>query len=605
MKRRLLVADFNACGVASQEPYRFLASAGFEVRLLIPLAWRESHGLAMAEPGPSTPGLQIRPVPVVFNGRYHRVLFKGLGQAMEEFQPDEIWLHAEPENFLAYQGLWARDRHCPGARLNLVSWRNIDYPRGQLPMRAGWLHQWIQDRLRKDGTRLFCYNSDAARIMAGLGFETQPVRMGVNLKSFYPGNKAEARQRLGLPVKAAIVGFAGRFIEEKGVSDLIAAAARIPHLRLLLIGDGPARAAWLGQAQEAGVLVDMRTLKHEQMATAFRAMDVACLPSRSSPAWKEQFGRVLVEAMACGTPVLGSDSGAIPAVIAGAGLTYPEGDVRALGLALARLLKKPPRAAALKRARTFAWKSVAEDLAKHFKGPVSRRLNTVPVQGLGVFGGSRDDFFAAFSRKPGLVFYLNAHVANLAAADPEFKRLLGRADFVLPDGAGILLSARLNGHPLPERMALGDLLASLSRLGKRIFLWGGEPGVAEIAAKNLPGNTVGCADGFQDEAGMARVIHRVRALRADLIFLGMGSPKQERLALRLREELKGVSVVVCGNAFAFVAGLQQRAPAWMQAMHMEWAWRLLLEPGRLGKRYLLGNLRFIARGLWERMGGRP
>ncbi len=599
------MADFNACRAPQQEPYRLLAEAGFEVMLALPQAWQEAHGLAKAELPKPHARLRAALLPLVFNGKYHRVLFAGLSRLVKEFQPDHLWVHAEPENFLALQALRARDRHCPRAALTLVSWRNIDYGRNRLPYRLAGLHQRIEDRLRRSGARLLCYNRDALRIMGGLGFEVASTRMGVSLAHFSPGSKAAARRKLGLKARGRVAGFAGRFLPEKGVSDLIQAAARLKGWSLLLIGDGPARRAWLEQAAAAGVAVEWRVLKHEDMAVGLRAMDLLALPSRSTPAWKEQFGRVLIEAMACGTPVAGSDSGAIPEVIGTSGAVFPEGDVAALARALAA--RKARGLAA--RARHFSWDSIARELRAIFP-PLSNRLNSVPVQGVGVFGGGKWEALGVVemmlrSRQAACVFYLNAHTANLAASDLGFRAELNSAELVLPDGGGVLLAARLMGRPLKERLALGDLVQPMAGraalLGRPVFLWGGEKGVAEAAASVLPGKIAGCSHGFQDAAGEEAVIARIRASRAGLVFVGMGSPRQERLCLRLRREIPGIKAVACGNAFTFIAGLQRRAPLWMQRSHMEWLWRLGLEPRRLWRRYLLGNLRFLWRSLWERL----
>jgi N-acetylglucosaminyldiphosphoundecaprenol N-acetyl-beta-D-mannosaminyltransferase len=600
--------DLNACRKPQREPYRLLARRGFEVLLLAPEAWREPFGLAPFEAEADLPHYQARPLPLAFNGRYHRVLFRGLERVVRDFRPDQIWAHAEPENWLAWQTARARDRYCPAARLTLVSWRNIDYPREGLPYKLPGLHQRLEDRARWDADQVLCYNQDAERILGSLGFQTAPTRMGVNLGVFGPGSQAEARRALGLP-KGKLAGFAGRFIEPKGVADLIDAAAKVPGLSLLLLGGGPSQAAWEARAQAAGVPLQIRALEHSQMVQGLRALDALVLPSRSTTGWLEQFGRILIEAMACGIPVIGSDSGAIPEVIGRAGLVFPEGDVAALAVALRRALKAsaPLRRAGLTRARHYEWKAIAPDLAAGFS--TAPGLPSVPVQGLPIFAGDRAAVLTAVEGllkqgRGGSVLYANAHVANLAASDPELRRCLRHADLVLPDGGGILMAARWAGQRLPEQLALGDLLGPLARLGQRrragVFFWGGEAGVAEAAAQALGLRLAGASHGFQrDEAEMKAVIAAIRRSRASLVFVGFGSPKQERLIQRLRAELPKAVLVACGNAFTFAAGRQRRAPAWMRRNSLEWLWRLGLEPGRLWQRYLLGNLRFVGRSLWE------
>lgn len=607
---RLLAVDLNASRLPQREPYRLLAAKGMQVLLIAPQSWRESFGTAEFEPELDRARYQARSLKVWASGKYHRVLFRGLESAIAGFKPDRIWAHAEPENLLAWQVLRARDRVAPRARVSLVSWRNIDYPRGGLPYRLAGLHQRIEDASRAAGAEVLCYNRDAERIMSARGFSTRPTRMGVNQGYFKPQPRASARRALGLPAKARLYGFAGRFIASKGVADLIDAAARVPGAQLLLLGDGPARGAWQVRAQERGVTLHLRSLGHEQMAQGLAAMDALVLPSRSTSDWIEQFGRILIEAMACGIPVLGSDSGAIPEVIGKAGLTYNEGDVAGL----ARLLKQLPSKskalsrAGLRRAKDYEWRAIAPQLARDLGTP-QPLAPSAALHGVPVFNGVRTEALTACAAllragKGGLVFYLNAHTANLAATEPAYRAALRQADLVLPDGGGVVLAARALGEAMPERLVLGDLLGPLARLAKAgVYFWGAEPGVAQAAAKALGLKLAGCSDGYQ--ADVSKVIAAIRRSRAKLVFVGQGSPRQEQLALRLRQVCPGLLVIVCGNAFTYAAGLQSRAPGWMQAASMEWLWRLIQEPSRLWRRYLLGNAIFVARTFWQRLGGRP
>ena len=635
--KRLLAVDFNACRRPQQEPYRLLAQRGrLTVRLLMPSAWQESFGVAAADAGLQQPGLELRALPTLFNGRYHRVLFRGLAREVRRFQPDVMWVAAEPENFLAWQCLRALRAAAPRSALALVSWRNIDYPRGALPYKGAALHQALEDRARDAGAVLLCYNRDAERIMGARGFRCLPTRMGVNLEVFSPGPRAAARRALGLPADGFVAGFIGRCLPEKGVGGLIEALQGLPGARLLIVGDGPARQGWLRQAAEAGLPAVALTLKHEQVPQALRAMDALCLPSLGTPAWKEQFGRVLVEAMACGIPVLGSDSGAIPQVIgAGAapaggfargrgGLVAREGDVAGLRQAL-RALRAPALARALgrqglARARTqYTWAAVAPQLEQQLLG-LAAEGRRPRFLGLDVFGGDRgalaqrlDGWLRERGRAQArTLFYLNAHLANLARRHAGFRAQLGQADLILPDGQGVVLALRGMGLPAAQRLALGDVLPDLAagaaRARRSVFLWGAEAGVAAEAGQALrravPGLRVaGAEHGFLDAAGEVRLLARLQRLKPGLLLLGMGSPKQEALALRLAPALPGTVIAACGNAFTFIAGRQRRAPRWMASAGLEWLWRLALEPRRLAGRYLWGNLAFACLALRARSAG--
>ncbi|MGC8839818.1 MAG: glycosyltransferase, partial [Anaerolineae bacterium] len=157
------------------------------------------------------------------------------------------------------------------------------------------------------------------------------------------------------------IGYAGRLVEQKGLRVLVEALAGLGgEWRLMLCGTGPLKAELQAQLRSLGLAGRVRFQDHvpsEEMSRYLREMDVLVLPSLTRPNWKEQFGRVLIEAMACGVPVIGSDSGEIPHVIGDAGLIFPEGDARALRSLLARLQEEPAlrrELAAKGRARVLA-----------------------------------------------------------------------------------------------------------------------------------------------------------------------------------------------------------------------------------------------------------
>ena len=174
---------------------------------------------------------------------------------------------------------------------------------------------------------------------------------------------------------ALSVGYAGRLVESKGVFDLLEAASKLNDVQLVFIGDGEARGELETRAGGNVHFTGARPL--QELPTLFSAFDCLVLPSRTTASWKEQFGRVLIEAAACGVPVVGSDSGAIPEVIGqgdrAMGLIFPEGDSSALAATLARLQNEPQLARALgetgaKRARAeFSWARGAQSLAEIYR----------------------------------------------------------------------------------------------------------------------------------------------------------------------------------------------------------------------------------------------
>lgn len=202
----------------------------------------------------------------------------------------------------------------------------------------------------------------------------------------------------------------------------------------------------------------------------------------------------------------------------------------------------------------------------------------------------------------------NVDILRRSAGDAEVRGLLGGADLVVADGAPVLWAAKLGGRPLPERVAGSALLWSLSRgaadAGRSVYLLGGESGVADRAAVRLaehaPGLRVAgtaCPPfGFEaDDMALRRVRDDLVAAAPDVVFVGLGCPKQERLITQLRPVLPETWWIGCGAALAFAAGSVQRAPRWMQNSGLEWMHRLAQEPRRLVRRYLVEDAPYALR----------
>jgi N-acetylglucosaminyldiphosphoundecaprenol N-acetyl-beta-D-mannosaminyltransferase len=217
------------------------------------------------------------------------------------------------------------------------------------------------------------------------------------------------------------------------------------------------------------------------------------------------------------------------------------------------------------------------------------------------------DTIAAMVRagRGGTVFTPNVDHFVLAEEDDRFRAAYAATDLSLVDGTPVLWAARALGTPLPEKVSGSDLLQPVVGLaaknGWRVYLLGAGPGVAErvklLLETEFPGAIiVGTSSPMVDlsrpVSEQMDVIEGVKATRPDILFLALGSPKQEIWAHRIREFMKPTVVIGVGASFDFVAGTAKRAPRWISRAGVEWLYRLAHEPRRLWRRYLVRDPKF-------------
>jgi N-acetylglucosaminyldiphosphoundecaprenol N-acetyl-beta-D-mannosaminyltransferase len=212
--------------------------------------------------------------------------------------------------------------------------------------------------------------------------------------------------------------------------------------------------------------------------------------------------------------------------------------------------------------------------------------------------------------KTARISFVNAHCINVSRRDEEYRQILRESTAIFADGVGMKLAALLHGDPLRDNVNGTDLypllLTALEDAGYRIFLLGAEPGVSEEmrrrALEKHPDLTIcGTHHGFFSPEENAVVVQKIREANADLLMAAMGVPQQEKW-IAANAEAAGVKVAIgVGGLFNFYSGSIPRAPAWMRKSGLEWAHRLWMEPGRLWKRYLLGNAQFMGWAVWERI----
>lgn len=184
----------------------------------------------------------------------------------------------------------------------------------------------------------------------------------------------------------------------------------------------------------------------------------------------------------------------------------------------------------------------------------------------------------------------NAEIVYEAMHDSDFCALLNGAALVLPDGAGTVLGAKLLGTPLQEKVAgidfAANLLDVLKQTGKRLYLLGSKPGIGEMAAEKMMQQhpklcICGIADGYFKEE--APVVEKINAANADVLFVCLGAPKQEKFMKAHQQELNVRLMIGLGGSLDGFAGTVKRAPKWMIRLQLEWLYRLIKEPRRIGR----------------------
>ena len=186
----------------------------------------------------------------------------------------------------------------------------------------------------------------------------------------------------------------------------------------------------------------------------------------------------------------------------------------------------------------------------------------------------------------------NSEIVYEAMRDEELLTLLNGADLVLPDGAGVVLGSKILGTPLQQKVAGVDfadnLLDVLIEKNMKLYLLGSEPGVAELAAEKMqqkhPGLQIcGMRDGFFKAEDEEQVVQEINAAGADALFVCLGAPKQERFMKNHQDALNVKLMAGLGGSLNAFAGTMKRAPKWMIKLSLEWLYRLLKEPKRIGR----------------------
>ena len=335
----------KACVVGTyQRKLEELAARGVDLTVVVPPYWQEEVRRIPLE-RLHTRGYRLMVEPIRFNGRFHLFHFPSLGRVIRDLRPDIVHADEEPYNPATWHMIHLARRY--GARSLFFTWQNI-YRRYLPPF------SWIEGYCFGRADRAIAGNSEAVEVLRRKGF-ARPIdlipQFGVDPNVFKSSaiSHQSSTQNPELPAhhsspithRSFRIGFVGRLVEQKGVLDLLEAATRLKgEYTVVLVGAGPLQPVIEARVTEMGMRDRVEMLggvPSDRMPEILNSLDALVLPSRSRPNWKEQFGRALVEAMACEVPVVGSDSGEIPNVIGDAGMIFPEGDVGTLATHLEAL----------------------------------------------------------------------------------------------------------------------------------------------------------------------------------------------------------------------------------------------------------------------------
>ncbi|MEY2975932.1 MAG: hormogonium polysaccharide biosynthesis glycosyltransferase HpsO [Prochlorotrichaceae cyanobacterium] len=326
---------------------------GIEVTIGVPKRWREGGVMGnLVEPTPYQSGsFQVVPLPN-FHEENQGMLCFGWAyvQLLRSFRPDVILVEQGAKSLALAQSILINQVFRLKAKICFFTWWNLPYDL-RFPVSA------LEAYNLRYTQGLIAGNQDGLDLLRQHGYRNQAIvmpQLGVDEHLFRPQPQPELMAQLGIQSQDFVVGFVGRFVVEKGILTLIKALSSLQERswKLLLLGRGELETTIQDCARESGVfdrLLIINSVPHDQVYRYINLMDTLVLPSETlyaqttltAKGWKEQFGHVLIEAMACQVPVLGSDSGEIPRVIGEAGLIFPEGNVTALQECLVQLMDSP------------------------------------------------------------------------------------------------------------------------------------------------------------------------------------------------------------------------------------------------------------------------
>ena len=449
--------------------------------------------------------------------------------------------------------------------------------------------------------------------------------------------------------------FVGRLAEEKGLRTLLKAWRRTDRaMTLRIVGDGPLRAELEAECER----LRLRNVWFEGelgRAEAIAAIRRSCFVIAPSECY-ETFSMTIAEAAACGVAAIASRHGALAEIVdeRNTGLLFEAGDEGDLAATIdwaqrhAETMEEMGRAARRKFEESFSSERNLPQLIaiyeragactgapEHTREPMQLESADAEARGPRIQGSlqTRRPSYSVLNVRvdatqiPDVIAQMKTWIAERNACrmiavtgmhgvmeaqhDANFKKILADADAVVPDGMPLVWLGRLRGHTLSRRVYGPELMMAFCERtaaeGCRHFLYGGAAGqvkkLAEVLLRKFPGIRIAgtYAPPFREltedeDAGVTKIINRAAP---DVVWVGLGTPKQERWMHEHRAKLSAAVLIGVGAAFDIHTGTKPQGPVWMREHGLEWLYRLTQEPRRLWKRYLVYGSEFVVRAGWE------
>lgn len=362
----LLIA--HACQVwyeGQQRAQQLGKLAGIDLRVVTPDRWREPSGWRQArQPENPSYAFQVEKVRFPWSGpgQWYLHYYPHLGETLRSFQPDIIDIWEEAWGLVSAHVCSLRNRWLPSARILSETEANI-------PRTHPFPFKQFRAYTLKHTDYAVARQSEGVEVLRAKGYRgpVEVVGNAVDADLFRPLDREECKRLLG--VSGFVVGYVGRLIEAKGLMDIVEALPHTSDTTLVFVGTGPFQDALQTRVARLGLESRVRFLPPrpmDELPQVMNALDALLLVSRTTRTWKEQFGRVIIEAQACETPVIGSDSGAIPEVIGEGGLVVREGSSTEIAAAIRQLKDRPSLARQMGQIgrqqveKLYTWKRVAE-----------------------------------------------------------------------------------------------------------------------------------------------------------------------------------------------------------------------------------------------------